>query len=71
MKNDFFLALENTLFESARLLLTSLKDAHPLAYNANWYDGPAALQALELRYNRANIRLPEATTQTRRLSSQA
>ena len=61
LRNDFFLALENSLFESAKLLLTSLKDNHPLAFNAQWFDGPAALADLALRYNRANLRMAEAT----------
>jgi hypothetical protein len=62
IRNDFFLALENSLFETAKLLLSSLHTAHPLAFNAQWFDGPAALQSLAVRYNRANIRMPEATT---------
>ena len=70
LRNDFFLALENALFEFAKLLLTSLKDNHALAFNAAWFDGPAALTALALRYNRANLRIcPKQRRTTISLSS--
>ena len=61
MRNDFFIALELSLVDSAPLLLDKLRRDHRLAYNNNMHDGPAALTALAARYNTANMLKPEAT----------
>ena len=59
--NDFFVALELSLHESAPLLLDKLRTDHPLAYCASMHDGPAAFRVLVDRYKADAIRHTEAT----------
>jgi hypothetical protein len=46
LRNDFFIALEMSLADTAPLLLDKLRDAHTLTYNTNMHDGPVAFQEL-------------------------
>ena len=60
LRNEFFVALEITLSDSAPLLLDKLRKDHILAFNADMHDGPAAFRAICDRYSPAHIEHVEA-----------